>query len=219
METRQSTFLSKIEVRRSGNRRFLDGKIIYGRFSEVLSDPRHGDFREVIAPGAFKSCLASGREIIALAAHDDKIPLASRSNGTLVIHDSADALSFSVELPESELASNLHAVISRGDIRGVSFGFIPTGDVWDDTQRPRLRRVIEAELLEISIAVPRPAYPSASAEAATRRLNPLAVAQARQIDDLCRELGICEYRDVKARKLADDRAWLDSICREFGIAL
>jgi hypothetical protein len=49
--------------------------------------------------------------------------------------------------------------IERGDVSGMSIGFIARRQEWDDTQEPPLRTIHEAELLDVS-AVTFPAYPT-----------------------------------------------------------
>jgi hypothetical protein len=72
-------------------------------------------------------------------------------SGTLALADTADGLTFSCKLPKTNTASDLAESIDRGDLDGVSFGFICKDDKWaaaDDGDV--IRTVMAAELMEIS---------------------------------------------------------------------
>ena len=57
--------------------------------------------------------------------------------------------------------------MKRGDISGMSFGFIATVDEWNEETTPTQRTVKKAELFEITVTSI-PAYPDSSLELAKR---------------------------------------------------
>src|SRR5690606_19232858 len=63
---------------------------------------------------------------------------------------------------ETSFAQDLVALVRRGDLKQMSIGFVATKDRWvNDPQVGRIREVLEAELLEVSI-VSLPAYAGTS---------------------------------------------------------
>lgn len=135
------------------NPRRLEG---YAAVFNSVADLR--DFRETIAPGAFRASLASGRDVLALVDHNPSAVLGRSKSGTLRLAEDERGLSFSLDLPDTQAARDVLALAERGDLGGMSFGFdVPEdGDEWIGTNRT-LRAVT---LHEISIVQSWPAYPS-----------------------------------------------------------
>lgn len=142
LETR--TQPSPLEFRAGDTGRVLSGiAIVYNR-ETVIGDY----FRERIMPGAFAGSLNS--DVRALFNHDSSIVLGRTAAKTLRIKDQANALSFEIDLPDTQAGRDLAVSVERGDIAGTSFGFRVTKQEWDETGDLPLRSVIEAELFEIS---------------------------------------------------------------------
>lgn len=156
---------SKVETRKdAAGKMFIDGMVPFGSDSEDL-----GGFIERIDPTAFNKTLADGTNVYAFWAHDDSQVLASRDGGTLTLTPGPEGLHFSAEL-RSGCADKFDA-IQRGDVAGVSFGFICQKEEWDTSREPALRTLKEVQLLEISPGVAFPAYPGAQSAAAMRSLE------------------------------------------------
>jgi HK97 family phage prohead protease len=152
-------------------KRFLDSKGLFELRKEAESESRTiagsavvynsqtmiwDGFYEQFRDGAFKKYLEE--DIRALWNHDDSIVLGRTSAGTLRLEDSEDALRFEIDLPDTQAGRDAGVSIGRGDVSGVSFGFIPQDVEW--TELPDgglLRTVITSELREIS-PVTFPAY-------------------------------------------------------------
>jgi len=118
-------------------------------------------FIEQIAPGAFRSSLASD-DVLALLHHDDGRILGRTSSGTLRLSEDAHGLAFSLDVaadtPDGQTAL---ALVKRADLAKMSFGFLVTAEDWDDSGDIPLRTVQSVRLLEISI-VGVPAYSATS---------------------------------------------------------
>jgi len=125
-----------------------------------------GGFRELIAPSTFKRTLNAGTEVFCFWSHDSSEILGSSKSGTLVFENRDDGLHFSVLVPET--AANRFETVQRGDASGVSFGFIAEDEVWNYDTTPPTRTLTAARLLEISVGVAFPAYPSAASSATLR---------------------------------------------------
>lgn len=164
--TRYFDVSCKIESRSmEGGRRFIEGMIPYNSRSEEM-----WGFVEIIDSSAFKKTLADGAEVFAFWAHDSAEVLASRSAGTLVLDNRPEGLHFQIETRDTVLSEDRWAAIDRGDVTGVSFGFITEREEWDLTVQPNVRTLKEVRLLEISPGVAFPAYTGAQSAAAVRTL-------------------------------------------------
>lgn len=122
-----------------------------------------GGFREIIAPGAFRDSLASGADIRALYNHDSSNLLGRTSNKTLTVVEDDRGLNVTCELPDTSYARDLMALVRRGDICGMSFGFnVPDkGDSWGKAGGGLVRTLNRIDLSEVSF-VGNPAYTSTS---------------------------------------------------------
>jgi HK97 family phage prohead protease len=115
-----------------------------------------GMFREVIAPGAFRSAL--GRDDVAFLINHDGLPLARTRSGTLKLEEDDHGLRIETELDADDPdVKRIVGKMKRGDLDKMSFAFRATKQAWDDTQDPPLRTVQEVQLYDVSI-VNDPAY-------------------------------------------------------------
>jgi HK97 family phage prohead protease len=119
---------------------------------------------EVIDKDAFKKTLEEKNNVRALFNHNDSKVLGSTKSGTLTLEDSSAGLVCRCELPNTTYANDLFEVISRGDVKTMSFGFYPIRWVDDGTKRV----LKEVELDEVSFGVAYPAYPETNSEVSLR---------------------------------------------------
>lgn len=116
-----------------------------------------GYWIETIAPGAFTQSLRS-IDVVALHSHDTGRVVGRLGAGTLSLREDETGLAFENALPDTSDGRDLAISIDRGDIPGMSFGFITTRQEWDETVDPPRRRILEAEIYEITYtAIPQ--YP------------------------------------------------------------
>lgn len=132
------------------------GRKLTGYIARFDTEARIGTFTETIKPGAFRASLASGRDVLALADHDEARVLGRTKSGTLELREDAEGLAFTLAMPDTQAGRDLVALAERGDLGGCSFGFtVPKdGDHWNGDHR-ELRSV---ELHEVSIVQSHPAY-------------------------------------------------------------
>lgn len=127
-------------------------------FDQVAVMPGH---YERLDPGVFRSALTRGDDVAALINHDPSLILGRSSAGTLRLGVDGRGLSFDVDLPDTSYARDLRESVGRGDIRAMSFGFIPDNDTVAMSTAPDGRRVRThtdlKRLLDVS-AVTYPAY-------------------------------------------------------------
>lgn len=121
------------------------------------------DVVERIRPGAFDSQL--GADVRSFFNHDPNRILGRTSAGTLKLSLNAEGLLYEVTPPNSE-ASVVESV-TRKDVTGSSFMFIPTRTVWEEIRDAQsvlyIRWIEEVELWEVG-PVAFPAYSATTAE-------------------------------------------------------
>lgn len=114
---------------------------------------------ESLAPSAFDDVLSRDADVRALINHNASLVLGRTASGTLRLASDADGLGFEVDLPDTSYAKDLRESIRRGDVTGMSFGFIPgkheDGSAPDGRQLRTHTSV--AQLLDVSV-VTYPAY-------------------------------------------------------------
>ena len=111
-----------------------------------------GEFVEVIRRGAFTRTLAapSSINIRAIYEHDGKALLGRLGAATLRLEEDTHGLKFEIDLPNTNLGRDLAELVTRGDVAGCSFGFLPVTDTWADGPKP-VRELLDVDLFEITI--------------------------------------------------------------------
>lgn len=128
------------------------GRRLTGYAAKFDVETRIGSFRETIRPGAFTGAL--DRDILALVDHDPSRLLGRTKSGTLLLEEDDYGLAFDLLLPDTRLAADLLALAERGDLGGMSWGFVATAEDW----KGDLREIRGVELHEISVIQSWPAY-------------------------------------------------------------
>ena len=140
-----------------------EGQKLVGLVAPYDRETNIGGGRERIARGAFERTLSSDDEVLCLADHDASKLLGRRSVGTLRLTDTDEGLGFEVELPDTQLGRDVRALAKRGDLGGMSFGFlIPKGG---ERRDGNVRVLTEIDLREVSVVSAWPAYDGTRVEA------------------------------------------------------
>lgn len=133
-----------------------DGQTVRGYAAVFNSDADIGGYWvERIAPGAFSGTM--GNDVRALVDHDSGRVVGRTTAGTLRMSEDERGLAVEIDLPDTTDGRDMAALIKRGDISGMSFGFVVTRQEWDETVDPPIRTIHEVDLHEVSI-VAFPAY-------------------------------------------------------------
>ena len=130
------------------------GRTLTGYAAVFGAETRIGTFSERIAPGAFAKTLGDGHDVLCLLDHRADVLLGRTSSGSLKLTEDAKGLRFDLTLPDTTAGRDLVALAQRGDLGGMSFGFIATDEAWSGDTR-ELRAV---DLREISVVQSWPAY-------------------------------------------------------------
>lgn len=159
IEKTESAVESRALVTNLEARAEQDGKKTLVGYAAVFNAPANiGDmWKETISPGAFSGSL--GNDIFALYAHDSDDVLGRTKSGTLRLAEDAHGLRVEIDPPDTQLARDLIVLIERGDVTGMSIGFVAKKDIWDETTDPPSRTLAVVDLREVSITA-FPAYPT-----------------------------------------------------------
>jgi hypothetical protein len=139
------------ELRRSG-------RSLTGYAATFDTEARIGNFTEVVRAGAFRDSLAENRDILAMVDHDATRVLGRTRTGTLELREDEKGLAFSLDVPDTQAGNDVLALAERGDLGGMSFGFIPTDERWEG----RTRELHGIDLREVSVVAAWPAYDGTS---------------------------------------------------------
>lgn len=145
-------------MRQAAEIREEDGGLRVEGYAAVFDEEADigGMFREVIAPGAFRSAI--GRDDVVFLVNHDGLPLARTRSGTLELSEDARGLRIGATLdPEDPDVRAISGKMRRGDLDKMSFAFYATRQEWDESGEVPLRIVRDAELVDVSI-VNFPAY-------------------------------------------------------------
>ncbi|WP_227397332.1 HK97 family phage prohead protease [Jeotgalibacillus aurantiacus] len=163
-ETRDFFTQAELEIREDGEgKRTLSG---YAVKWEMKSHPMgyFRRFKEQFKKGSFSDSLFKDDQR-ALWSHDTSRVLGRTGNGTLRLYEDDIGLRFELDLPNTTLGNDTYETIKRGDVDGVSFGFKPKKQEWDESDPDNLvRTIVQADILEIS-PVAFPAYPDSQVQA------------------------------------------------------
>jgi uncharacterized protein len=154
-------------------------------------------FTERIMPGAFTRTLKSKNDIRAYVNHDDTRLLGSTRAKTLRIEDRAEGGWVELSLPPTVDGETVRALVARGDIQGMSFGFSTVRDSWSADGSERTLE--EVRLHEVSVVTGVPAYPSTTAS--VRNLRVIAKRTGTDADQLAEAISALEAGDI-----TDDQA-------------
>lgn len=151
----------KIEENNS-DRHILKGMPIVFNERTLINDV-NGSYYEIIRPEALNETDLSDCHLF--YNHDlNKVPLA-RTSKTMQLSKTPAGVEIIAELSNTEDANNVYTAVKRGDLTGMSFGFVVPdgGDEFDATTNTRTINKI-SKVYEFSV-VPYPAYPTTSVEA------------------------------------------------------
>lgn len=141
--------------------------IVFDELSEELGI--FMPFREKIRRGAFADSMKG--DIYAFWSHNTSIVLGRTTNKSLRLSEDAHGVAFELDLPNTNAGRDAFALIQRGDVTGMSFGFMVETEEWDygnDEDEERIRTIVKGKLFEVSPTA-FPAYPQTEVD--TRSLD------------------------------------------------
>lgn len=130
-----------------------------------LSVPLWG-FREKVAPGAFTKTLADGDDIRALLDHKGGLNMLGRNTTappTLRLKEDKRGLAVEIDPPDTVVGRDTVALVRRGDLSQMSFGFQVVDDHWETKGGEEIRTLEKVKLFDVSV-VTYPAYEDAEVD-------------------------------------------------------
>jgi len=151
---------NKLELRTAANGDMALGGYAarYGVVSKLMNG-KHGNFREVLAPGAFNDVVDDpDLDCVCLVNHDSNKVL-GRTPRTLKLNSDGHGLEFQVDLsPNISHHKDVYEQVRRGDLCECSFGFVAGDDEWEDHGDYLMRTVRSVKSLHDVSIVSNPAY-------------------------------------------------------------
>ena len=138
-------------------------KVLEGHAAVFDSDSEDMGFIEQIAPGAFEDAIKIS-DVRGLFNHNPD-NLLGRTPDTMRLSEDKTGLKFEIDLPDTQVARDVHALVERGDITGNSFAFIVAEDEWNHEVDPPTRRITRVSELFDAGPVTYPAYPETTVSA------------------------------------------------------
>lgn len=154
----------------SGSGRLVGHASVFGQVAEV-----RGGY-ERIAPEAFDRALAEKHDVALLVNHDG-LPLARTTSGTLRLGKDAEGLTVDADMADTTLGRDVRLLMERGDLKSMSFGFVPTAHRFVNVDGYQVREYTDLDLFDVSV-VTHPAYDQATAQ--LRALTPSSAYTAAQ---------------------------------------
>lgn len=164
--------IGEIRAAADNPRRLTGTAVVYGQLANIS-----GKYQERITAGAFTRSLTS-RPVKARFEHRDL--LATTKNATLRLTDTPTGLMFEMDVAETRAGDDVLALVTRGDITGMSFGFLPTaaGVKWTYEKGLLTRDLTDLDLYEITVT-DSPAYSATSVS--TRSVDQATMDEAERL--------------------------------------
>lgn len=162
---------TKIANVRADNRD--DGTPIIAGYGAVFYDGTeateyklYDDMVERIMPGAFDRAIAEKHDVRGLFNHDPNQILGRTKSGTMKLSIDATGLAYEIEPGETNVSKDVQVHLSRGDVSGSSFSFVPSDAQWiEQTKEGKtvfIREIRSVDLYDVG-PVTFPAYQTTTA--------------------------------------------------------
>jgi len=163
--------LDNVEIRDSGAG---DGQLTMRGHAAVFNRESLdlGGFKEIIAPGAFTSCLDGIPDVHLCWDHDTSLTLARTKNKTLELREDPYGLHTWARMAPTSYANDLAVLMRRGDVDQMSFRFTIDEEEWREDADGNITATVTkvGELMDVTVCA-RGAYPQTDASLARSRLT------------------------------------------------
>lgn len=197
-ELEKRSALLGVEARTDADKRTLVG------YAAVFNSDADigGYWIERISPGAFAGTL--GGDVLALVGHDHNRVVGRTKAGTLRLQEDLRGLRVEIDVPNTTDGNDLWVLVERGDITGMSFGFVVTKQSWDETIDPPVRTIHAVDLREVSAT----AFPAYDDTTIGKRSLDAVRAEAAKLDERKRA-----NDSAAKRRIAEKRAAMEQKIR------
>lgn len=174
-------FVKGAEVRatKTGDTPGIEGYASVFDEEYVLWDTPSYRVVEIVRPGTFTRALKEKQDVRCLFNHDANYLLGRSTAGTLRLKQDSKGLSFTNDMPDTQLGRDVRTSVDRGDLDGCSFAFSVTKQTWREEQNEgktiSTREIEDVDLYDVG-PVTYPAYTGTSVGArAEMRSQVLAI--------------------------------------------
>jgi HK97 family phage prohead protease len=178
-----------------------------------------GDYTEEVARGSVRKGLKNSPNVPMVYDHNMSLPiLATTGGGTLRLKEDGRGMDTRTDLPQHFLGEAVRELVRRGDIRGMSFGFVAgAGNSRMEKRNGRPHRVLTGfrRILDVSPTWD-PAYQGTSAELRALRA---AVGQAGVVADALASASKREIRALTTGQYQNTLEGLQSVAEAVEAAL
>jgi HK97 family phage prohead protease len=200
-----------------------DGSTFTGYAAVFDHEADLGDFTESISRGAFRKAIGASGNIPMLYDHNPGLPvLATTGAGTLKLKEDGKGLRVEANVARHFIGDAVREMVQRGDIRGMSFGFVAGAGNSKVEQRggkPHRSLTGFKRLLDVSPTWD-PAYSGTSAELRSLRALQIAEELEQDLKDPTRLLRAkVEFRALTTAQLQNTLGGLQSTAEAIEAAL
>jgi HK97 family phage prohead protease len=129
---------------------------------------------EIVKPGTFTRALKEKQDVRCLFNHDPNHLLGRTTAGTLRMKQDDKGLSFTNDMPDTQLGRDVRTSVDRGDLDGCSFAFNVTKQTWrEETENGKTistREIEDVDLYDVG-PVTYPAYTGTSVGARSEEMR------------------------------------------------
>lgn len=194
---------SQVELREANGVQTIVGIIPFNSRSVEM-----GWFSEVITDTAFSKTLSDGADVKALYCHDTGKVLGRTKNGSLRLSvgmmGETKGLVCECDLSDTSYSRDAYALIKRGDVNTMSFGFYPVQERVETEGDQEVHYLLEVRLIEVSFVVPFPAYEETN-------------SSAREVNGI--DLGKMERILSKPKMSIEDRTALENMSKRINVLI
>ena len=159
-----------IEIRSKGVLEADGEQMIRGYASTFDTPYAIGHAQEIITRGAFGRTLTEKPDVVALVNHDQSMPIARTTNGSLELEEDDRGLAVRINPIDTSYARDLMIAVRSGVVNSMSFGFVVKDDAYENRDGKMYRMVKDLDLVEVSV-VTIPANPAATLQVDKRSFD------------------------------------------------
>jgi len=155
---------ARIEVREEGDKKIITGyaAVFFREGAEGTEYNLFDDYFERIGRTAFDRALNEQHDVRGLFNHNSDMLLGRSKSSTLRLSIDETGLRYEIDIADTQAGRDVATSISRGDITGSSFAFVPRKVTWQEDESRVIRTIDDLDLYDVG-PVTYPAYEATSA--------------------------------------------------------
>jgi hypothetical protein len=122
-------------------------------------------------------------------------------------------LKYEIDLPDTQEARSIRSLVSRGDLRGSSFGFRATGENWSVEGAKEVRTITDVELKDVG-PVSLPAYTATDVQARNAKYGEEALRMAEYAIEHRHQSNISKIEELRQKAAESQRQVEEAVAAE-----